>query len=251
MKHLMTLAMVLAAGSLFAAAEVSSQIVGYNTQTVKNGMNLVSVPFYSFNGAAIDLQSIPGAAGDMINTFDQANNRYVSYVYADNTYGKLEDGTTDWNNDLGKGWADDQAARVVGATITPDQGFWLQAATDKDFTVSGNVAELADTKVSIQAGMNLIAVRFPVDFDIQNVMGAAGDMINTFDQANNRYVTYVYADNTYGKLEDGTTDWNTDLGAGWADDQAARVTVAIKPGQGFWFQAAATKDLTIKAPVAQ
>jgi len=217
-------------------------------------MDIVGTHFQNIGDTTINIQDVlPGAGIDMfgrdvLRAWEPVAATYISARYFDETYDEAD---TDYENDLGPGWADGDGFRL-DFPIIAGQGFWLQTRNNASVTIAGEVLAAKDNLVSTLAGkMDIICNTFPVDINIQDVLPGVGidmfgrDVLRVWDPVTATYISARYFDETYDEAD---TDYENDLGPGWADGDGFRLNFPITAGQGFWLQTRNNATVSFSAP---
>ena len=241
-------------GAVHADGIVSSDIVGYNTESLTGGkLNVTGIMFVTPDGSDIDLNSgnvtianlTAGAddtESDLILVWNPATSAYTTYYFYDEEGAEAEDVR----------WWD--AGGESEPVFPAGTAFWYKAkpGTGKSITVSGAIASDATETFSITGGkLNMCINPYPVDIDlnssnvtIANLTAGAddteSDLVLVWNPATSAYTTYYYYDEEGAEAED--VRW-------W--DAGGESEPIITAGAGFWYKAKSGngKSITFKSPI--
>ena len=243
-------------GAVHAEGIVSSDIVGYNTQTITGGgLNCAALQFTgigSENATLANLSSsglTPGVYESMetdapcIMIYDGAGGYNYYYYISDGDDGTERFDLTGWTD------ADGNLAGEVGI---PSTGFWLRipAATCSEGTLteSGAVESDSTYTVSIANGLTLAGNPYPVALDLSKVttaglvaglyesMETEAPCIMIYDGAGGYNYYYYISDG-----DDGTERFDL---TGWTDADGNLAGVVAPSGTGFWLRSTSAGTLT-------
>ena len=236
-----------------AAMAVDSNIVGYVTKTTAaNKMDILGVPFQNVGDTTLNVQDILPQSGfvdgaDVLRVWNPITTKYVAVSYYSDTYDSAD---TNYDTDLGPGWADTDQFRV-DFTLSPGQGFWLTTRNNASVSIAGEVLAATDNKVSTTANkMDIICNTFPVDASVQDITPVSGfvdgaDVLRVWNPITAKYVAASYYGDTYDSAD---INYDTDLGPGWADTDQFRLDFPILAGQGFWLTTRNNAVVSFLAP---
>ncbi len=217
---------------------VQSPIVGYSTMTLKNGSNLVAIPFeqlenpeagYPIANLNIENLSTGLLSGHKIYIWDRANNRFKFYKYTVN-------GWQDADGNIVT--ADDEDARIY-----PQQAYLIsgrsQEGTPKT-TFSGKVIT-KDVTLSLETGSNHIANPYVAALPITSIQGNFGTGVlsgnKIFRWTGNKYDQYRWTTDGWKKVIDTAGNTEADVTPDF-----------IEAGEGFILSGKAV-DVTLKTPI--
>jgi len=252
MKKLMIALTICAVAGLAAAADVvSTNIVGYNTVTLKQGYNLLAVNFGNVGGGAgLTLQQLfptvtngapvvgltfgaGSAAGDNILFYDPVAGYKTYFLYKG----------TKTSNTLNYKWVDADLNVADNTNVTSGTAFWFKKIAAGNFTatVAGEAANDVATTKQIKTGYNTFTSVYPIEWNpndfgvsywttngaVGGAGSATGDNILFYDPEAG-YTTYF--------LYKSTKTSNT-LNYKWVDADLNVVTTKILiPGKGAWYK---------------
>ena len=236
-------------GAVHADGIVSSDIVGYNTDSLTSGnFNMGGIMFSKVTGDAIDLNSdvtvanvtggLDETESDTILVWNPSTSAYTTFYYNDDPEAPEDTGWWDVNF-------------VVDPELGIGTAFWLRAknAANKSITVSGAVESDDDFSVLLTGGnFNMVINPYPTAIDlndtdtveIANVTGGLdeteSDTILVWNPSTSAYTTFYYNDDPEAPED-----------TGWWDVNFV-VDPELSAGTAFWYRAKAGtgKGLTFK-----
>lgn len=236
MKKVLFAAALAATFGVFADGIESSNIVGYQTTTVKaNDMTMIGPQFVDcVNATGLAIQNIQGnflggeTMGDADNLYVwDKDNGYVVYYYG--FWGDPEN--PDWDNL----WYDGNDEATEEA-IKPGQACWyVRKGESIDVTFAGQVFD-SNVSIPVKANdMTMFCSPYPKalaiqDLPVANPVGGEtmGDADNLYVwDATNGYVVYYFG--FWGDPEN--PDWDNI----WYDGNDEATEVEILPGQACWY----------------
>ena len=237
------------------ADAISSDIVGYTSQTLNDGFT-TSVGTFVGVGAATDTMPISSLAatatglaseGIAIQTLDEFGATAKIYLYI------TESDAVDYGLE-GAGWIDmDEYYGPAEKTFTAGEGFLVQNAyADGGITCSGAVAKGA-TEVVLNDGFTTSGNLNPESVNIQSIVATAtglaseGIAIQTLDEFGATAKIYLYI------TESDAVDYGLE-GAGWIDmdEYYGPAEKTFTAGEGFLIQNAyADGAVTLPAVVVE
>ena len=215
--------------------------MGYQTISLKTGLNLVSTTFDDISGGAADIQDF--LSGDFLPNeellFYKPGGGYDRYLYSDN----LMDAA--WNDLNRPGWGN-MSGQIVTREIKAGDAFWINAKADHDITISGAVKTNTQV-ISCTAGLNLVASAFPVETDANVALVVDGlrenDQLMVYKQGGG-YDRYLYTSN----LAD--ADWKDLNRPGWGNMSGQEVAIPLPPNKAFWiYTANPSIEIQIDSPL--
>ena len=230
MKKTILLSSILAVGAAFADATVNSTEIGVmGVDTPTSAANLIAVPFLGYEADNITVK-------DMVNTPELEENTELYVPNASGTYDV-------WTLDKDKKWANTQSNVVIGnggatessgpdaAGVTTARGsaFWLKppagakSETTKTCYLLGKPGSAAGSSALVSDKWNLVGNTAGVTNDVP--VGKEGEK--------------VCVPNAAG----GLTTYTVRSG-GWLNGRNPKCTVAIQPGQGFWYLSKGTSSIS-------
>ena len=191
----------------WAAEVVSSNIVGYTKVNVVSGLNMMAGNFASIGG---------GLANDI-------NAELTSQDLADGSVAMF------WNTTTKK------YSNII-YYADPDDGIY----TDDTYTTNLGAGWGDDDAVVIEKDLNL-------EIDISSFTSSDlpdGTVAMFWNTTTKKYSNVIYyADPDDGIYTDDT--YETNLGAGWGDDDAIVVDKSVGIGEGFWIQSSDSAEITV------
>ena len=228
-------------GAVHADGIVSSDIVGYSTDSMVGGkFNMGGIGFTAVDGDDLDLNNITfnnltksddSVTADTLLVWDANTSVYTTYYYY-NAEGDEEN----W------GWVDEQW-ELPDAKLAAGTAFWFKAKAGegKSMTQSGAIDSVADTTYDIVGGkFNMLVNPFPAAIDLNDEKtikftnltksddSVTADTLLVWDANTSVYTTYYYY-NAEGDEE----NW------GWVDEQWELPDAMLPSGTAFWFKAKA------------
>jgi hypothetical protein len=211
----------------------SSNIVGYDTQTIVDGkINMKGIAFENITGTEINLNEISGTGmtagedetcSDQVLVWNAIDSGYTTYAYFD----EGEDG-----KNLYDVFGDSEPV------LEPGKAFWYQSyatgVSGKSIVISGAIAPENYTHIDLVNGkINMVVSPYPVDIDLNDpttvefincVAGedeTCADQVLVWSAKDSGYSTYAYFD----EGEDGKN---------WYDVFGDTEPI-IPSGIGFWY----------------
>ena len=228
---------------------VSSDIVGYNTQSIQGGkLSCVAFQFADVGSAtenaSIASLSISGLTAGVYDTMNtdapcimiyDGDGGYYYYYYISDAYDADGNETT--------AWADLNGDAVDGSQSL-GTGFWLRipdaTCSTGSLTQSGAVSADATTTIQIAAGLTLAGNPYPTALNLSKVT-TSGLTAGVYDTMNTEapcvmiydgdggYYYYYYISDAYDADGNETTAWADLNGDATTDDIAAA-------GKAFWLR---------------
>ena len=227
---------------------VSSDIVGYNTVTLKKGWNMLAVNFQQlgetssisvqelFPGTTEGLTGGAATTADQIQIYDATTGGYTTYFLFQSPLPIFAAKNGKWV---------DVGANVTDLSFSNGDVFWYlkRGESDVAINVSGQVSLQNNQEISIVNGWNMIGNAFPANFNPnalgttywQNsgaVAGAAttADQIQIYDNTVGGYTTYFLFSSPLPIFASKNWQW-VDVGA-----NVVAPTAEVMPvGKGAWY----------------
>ena len=221
MKKLMFVAAVAATAAIWADGLESSNTVGYEQPTFRQGFTLFAPTFADVGTDQIDIQSIK-PVGDNVDGDGGIN---LQTLASDGTQGDVflawyDDGTD-------SGWYDsnDDTPSVL---LNKGDAFWISFpdATTK-LNVAGEVKNAA-TDYPLVQGFTAVGNPYPIAVNIQTII-PVGDAVDGDGAISVQTLTAV---GTQGDVFLAWYDDGTD--SGWYDSNDDTPATMIQPGEGLW-----------------
>ena len=247
------LMMAVGAAALFGAVHadgiVSSDIVGYSTDSLTSGKyNLSGITFEnigetsSYDLNKLDIKNVTGGedqtTADFIQIWNPATSGYTTFYYYYEEEYKDE-----------AGWYD--AGGDEEPILDSGMAFWYRARakSDKAITVAGSIDTVDDATVVLTSGKyNLVVNPFPAAIDlndkttveVKNVTGGedqnSADFVQIWNPTTSGYTTFYYYYEEEYKDE-----------AGWYD-AGGDEEPTFPAGTAFWYRARAGENKSLVFP---
>ena len=235
-------------GAVHADGIVSSDIVGYSTDSLTSGkFNMGGITFTTVGGDDIDLNDVTfnnltkgdeADNADKIQVWNPGTSGYTTYYFYN-----AEGDEDNW------GWVDENW-EVPDATLAVGTAFWYKAkpGSDKSMTVSGALESADDVTVNLTGGkFNMVISPFPSAIDLNNTKTVVitnytpgdeadnADKVQVWNPATSGYTTYYYYN-----AEGDEDNW------GWVDENWELPDASLAAGTAFWYKAKTGTGKSIK-----
>ena len=216
---------------------VSSDVVGYQGNSLTEGNKVMGAAFVAVNGDSVDLTDITVTGYDKeegceglvdIQTLDEygrGGNQYFWYDVPGELYG--------WLN------AADEEAVAGDLTLAPGEGLWISAPSSAYSLQTAGKVPTSGIAVTLREGSKIAVNNTPIAVDLTDIVisgydpedGCEGTVdIQTLDEygrGGNQYFWYDVPGELYGWLNA-------------SDEEAAEGDLVINPGEGLWVNAPST-----------
>ena len=207
-------------------AAVESEIVGYQTRELPQGVHLVSIPFEELGTDATDypIQKIKGTfqagflTADQLLVWDSNTSKYKVYLYTE------------------AGWTKDGV--LTDDCIKPTECAFIMAGHELSVTCSGKVVSEEVTQIPVAQGIYYLANPYVTDIPVADIKGdlssnfLMADQLLRWDNQAGRYITYIYTSE------------------GWKKEQEPSVTTDVLPaGEGFILMKATEGGINFTSPL--
>ena len=236
------------------AGIVSSDIVGYATQSIAGGkLNCAALQFAGIGSENATLANL-SSAGLTPGVYDSMETEApcimiyngVGYDY----YYYISDGDDGTERFDLTGWTDD-GGNLAGEVGIPSTGFWLRipaaTCTEGTLTEAGVVENDATATVTIAAGLTLAGNPYPKALDLSAVV-TTGLVAGVYDSMETEAPCIMIYNgvgyNYYYYIADGDDGTERFDLTGWTDDGGNLVDVVAPAGVGFWLRSASAGSLT-------
>ena len=160
---------------------------------VKSGWNLISAR------TQIDVKNVFKDANKITSVWKWQNGKWAVYLPG--------------QSDGGQAYANSKGFSLL-TTISPGEGFWVNANADTLYTLSGT--EVDETKIDLAEGWNLLGLKTNKALDVTTL----NDVTSVWKWENNKWAVYLPGE------EDG--------GKSYAESKGFALLTTIFPGEGFW-----------------